>query len=467
MGKNSWYKIVENVEILDIAAEGKAIARINNMVMFLPYVVPGDIVNVQVIKKRKNFLEGRVLKIVKYSEQRTEAFCKHFGICGGCKWQNLPYEKQIFYKEKQVKDQLERIGKIKIENFYPIIASENTIHYRNKLEFTFSNKRWLYEGESELPNATDYWGAGFHIPGRFDKVIDLHECYLQSEPSNSIRLEVSRFCKENEIPFFDLKKQEGYLRNLIIRNTTSGQVMLIFVLYSEHIEWQEKILSFIKNKFPDITSVYYAINPKHNDSLEGIIPVLYSGDAYLVEKLGDLNFKISPKSFFQTNSLQARILYNKVLEFAGLTGKEIVYDLYSGTGTIGLYLARYAKKVAGIEFVEDAVNDAKENAILNNIANAAFYPGDTKDILNEDFITFNGKPNVIVLDPPRNGIHKEILETLKKLRPGIIVYVSCNPSTQARDLELLSDFYIVDKCQPIDMFPHTHHVENIVKLIVR
>ena len=466
MRPNKWYKIVENVEITDIAAEGKSIARIDNMVIFLPYVVPGDIVDVQVIRKRKNFLEGRVVKIVKKSENRTEPFCTHFGICGGCKWQNLPYEKQLYYKQKQVADQLERIGKIQLTNLFPILPSERTIHYRNKLEFTFSNKRWLFEGESELPNETDYWGAGFHIPGRFDKVIDLKECFLQAEPSNSIRIAVSDFCKLNHIPFFDLKKQEGFIRNLIVRNTTDGQIMLLFCFYHENLGWQEKILSHVSDLFPEITSIYFAINPKNNDSLDGIEPILYKGKEYLIETLGDLKFKISPKSFFQTNSKQAEVLYEKVKQFAELSGNEIVYDLYSGTGTIGLFLANNAKKVVGIEYVEDAVNDAKENALLNNINNATFYSGDTKDTLNTDFINKNGIPNIVILDPPRSGIHKEIVTLLLTIKPKRIVYVSCNPATQARDLELFNEIYLVDKCQPIDMFPHTHHVENIVKLTV-
>lgn len=467
MRPNKWYKIVENVEITDIAAEGMSIARIDNMVIFLPYVIPGDIVDIQVIRKRKNFLEGRVVKIVKKSENRAEPFCSHFGICGGCKWQNLPYEKQLFYKQKQVVDQLERIGKIQINNLLPILASEKTTHYRNKLEFTFSNKRWLFEGESELPNPTDYWGAGFHIPGRFDKVIDLKECFLQAEPSNSIRIAVSDFCKQNQIPFFDLRNQEGFIRNLIIRNTTDGQVMLLFCFYYENIEWQEKIMQYVSERFPEITSLYFVINPKSNDSLDGIEPKLYKGKEYLLEKLGDLRFKISPKSFFQTNSKQAEVLYENVKLFAALSGNEIVYDLYSGTGTIGLFLANQAKKIIGIEYVEDAVKDAKENALLNNITNATFYAGDTKDILNSEFIQNNGIPDVVILDPPRNGIHKDIVTLLLSIKPKCIVYVSCNPATQARDLELFNEKYLVDKCQPIDMFPHTHHVENIVKLMVR
>lgn len=467
MRPNKWYKIVENVEITDIAAEGMSIARIDNMVIFLPYVIPGDIVDVQVIRKRKNFLEGRVVKVVKKSENRAEPFCSHFGICGGCKWQNLPYEKQLFYKQKQVVDQLERIGKIQINNLLPILASKKTTHYRNKLEFTFSNKRWLFEGESELPNPTDYWGAGFHIPGRFDKVIDLKECFLQAEPSNSIRIAVSDFCKQNQIPFFDLRNQEGFIRNLIIRNTTYGQVMLLFCFYYENIEWQEKIMSYISERFPEITSLYFAINSKSNDSLDGIEPILYKGEKYLIEKLGDLKFKISPKSFFQTNSKQAEVLYENVKQFAALSGNEIVYDLYSGTGTIGLFLANQAKKIIGIEYVEDAVKDAKENALLNNITNSTFYAGDTKDILNTSFIKENGIPDVVILDPPRNGIHKDIITLLLSIKPKCIVYVSCNPATQARDLELFNEKYLVDKCQPIDMFPHTHHVENIVKLMVR
>jgi 23S rRNA (uracil1939-C5)-methyltransferase len=466
MGRNNWYKIVENVEILDIAAEGKAIARIENMVIFLPYVVPGDIVDVQIIRKRKNFLEGRVIKIVKLSEQRVEPFCSHFGICGGCKWQNLPYDKQLFYKEKQVKDQLERIGKIKIENVYPIIPSEKTTFYRNKLEFTFSNKRWLFDGESELPNETDYWGSGFHIPTRFDKVIDLKECFLQPEPSNSIRLAVSNYCKQNHFPFFDLKKQEGYIRNLIVRNTLDGQVMLIICFYYDNTEWQEKILSFVSENYPDINSLYYVVNSKHNDSLDGISPVLYKGKEYLTEQLGDLKFIISPKSFFQTNSRQTKVLYEKVLEFAELKGTENVYDLYSGTGTIGLFLAKHAKQVTGIECVEDAVNDARHNALLNGITNSKFYTGDTKDIFNTEFINKNGIPDIVILDPPRSGIHKDIIELLLSIKPTCIIYVSCNPATQARDIELLNNAYRVNKCQPVDMFPHTHHVENIVKLTV-
>ena len=467
MGKNNWYKIVENVEILDIAAEGKAIARIENMVIFLPFVVPGDIVDVQVIRKRKNFLEGKVIRIVKYSDKRTDAFCKHFGICGGCKWQNLPYEKQLFYKEKQVKDQLQRIGKIDIEKFHPILPSEKTKQYRNKLEFTFSNLRWLYEGESDLPNETDYWGAGFHIPGRFDKVIDLDECYLQNEPSNSIRKAVSDFCKEKKIPFFDLRKQEGFIRNLIIRNTTTEQLMVILVLLYEQPDWQKELLTYISEQFPQITSLYYAINPKRNDSLDGISPILYKGEDSIVERLGELNFKISPKSFFQTNTLQAKSLYDKVVEYAELKGNEIVYDIYSGPGTIGIYLAQYAKHVSGIEFVEDAVNDAKKNAALNNITNISFFAGDSKDILNDEFVLKTGKPDVIILDPPRSGIHPELITFLLKLKIKRMVYVSCNPATQARDLQLLSEFYIVNNCQPVDMFPHTHHVENIVKLSLR
>lgn len=466
MGRNNWYKVVENVEILDVAAEGMSIARIENMVIFLPYVVPGDIVDVQIIRKRRNFLEGRVIKIVKFSEKRAAPFCNHFGICGGCKWQNLPYEKQLYFKQKQVIDQFERIGKIKIERISPIIPSENTTYYRNKLEFTFSNKRWLFDGESELPNESDYWGVGFHIPGRFDKVIDLKECFLQPEPSNRIRIAIGGFCKINQIPFFDLKKQEGYMRNLIIRNTLDGQVMVIICFFYENSDWQDKILMFVSEQFPEITSLYYAINSKHNDSLDGIDPILYKGKEFLKEQLGKLNFKISPKSFFQTNSRQTKVLYEKVLEFADLKGNEIVYDLFSGTGTIGLFLAKFARQVIGIEYVADAVKDARENAIINGITNAVFYTGDTKEIFTSAFIKNNGTPDVLILDPPRSGIHKDVIELLQNIKPHSIIYISCNPATQARDIDLLSSFYLVDKCQPVDMFPHTHHVENIVKLTV-
>ncbi len=465
--KHKTRQIIENVEIIDIAAEGKSIARIDNKVLFVSFVIPGDIVDVLITKKNKNYLEGKVVNFVKKSDLRIEPFCSHFGVCGGCKWQSIPYEKQLFYKEKQVLDQLQRIGKIDIKKVFPIIASEKTINYRNKLEFTFSNKRWLFDGEEELPNPTDYWGAGFHIPGRFDKVLQIEKCYLQNEPSNDIRKEVYEFCVKNTIPFFDLKLHTGYVRNLIIRNTLEGKFMVIICFFSENNIWQEQILSHISHKFSEITSLYFAINPKHNDSLDGITPVLYKGDRYLIENLNGLKFKISPKSFFQTNSTQAAILYNKVYEFTGLTGNEIVYDLYSGTGTIGLYLSKYCKKVVGIEFVEDAVLDARENALLNNITNSTFYSGDTKNILNNDFILTNGNPDVIVIDPPRNGISKEVVETILKIKPKKIVYVSCNPATQARDLQIMSEMYIILQIQPIDMFPHTHHVENVALLMVK
>jgi 23S rRNA (uracil1939-C5)-methyltransferase len=465
--KHNTRVILENVEIIDVAAEGKAIARVENKVLFVPFVVPGDIVDVLVTRKNKNYLEGKVVKMVKLSELRAEPFCSHFGVCGGCKWQNLPYEKQLYFKNKQVIDQLQRIGKIDLGEIFPIISSEKTTNYRNKLEFTFSNKRWLYDGEEELPKPTDYWGAGFHIPGRFDKVLQVDKCYLQEEPSNAIRKEVYEICVKNEIPFFDLKLHTGYVRNLIIRNTLDGQVMIILCLFSENNVWQEIILSHIIEKFPNLTSIYIAINPKHNDSLDGITPVLYKGESHLIENLNGLKFKISPKSFFQTNSTQAGVLYNKVKEFAELTGNEVVYDLYSGTGTIGLYLAKNAKKIAGIEFIEDAVINARENALLNDITNAVFYAGDTKEVLNDEFIALNGKPDVIVIDPPRNGISKEVIETILKTKPKKIVYVSCNPATQARDVELLNIDYKVVKIQPIDMFPHTQHVENIALLVIR
>ncbi|NCO55586.1 MAG: 23S rRNA (uracil(1939)-C(5))-methyltransferase RlmD [Bacteroidetes bacterium] len=465
--KHNTRQILENIEIIALAAEGKAIARVSNKVLFVPFVVPGDIVDVVITKKNKNYLEAKVVNFKKKSDFRIEPFCSHFGVCGGCKWQNLPYEKQLFYKQKQVTDQFERIGKIQVNKTFSIIGSNEITKYRNKLEFTFTNKRWLYEGEEELPNPTDYWGAGFHIPSRFDKVFNVDICYLQNEPSNEIRKSVAEFCKQNLIPFFDLRAHEGYVRNVIIRNTLNEQVMVIICLFCENNIWQEKILSHISEKFPKITSLYFAINPKHNDSLDGISPILYKGAGYLIENLNGLKFKISPKSFFQTNSKQACVLYNKVLEFSGLTGNEIVYDLYSGTGTIGLFLSKQAKKVIGIEFVEDAVNDARENAILNEITNATFFAGDVKEILSQTFIQQNGKPDVIIIDPPRSGIHKEVIETILKILPPKIVYVSCNPATQARDIQMMSEFYNVPLIQPVDMFPHTQHIENITLLILK
>jgi len=456
--------ILENLEITDIAAEGKAIARYNNKVVFIPFAVPGDIVNVVVIKKNKNFIEAKVVEYVKHSDIKIEPFCKHFGVCGGCKWQNLPYSEQLKYKQNQVVSQLERIGKVTVNNILPIIGSQNQTYYRNKLEFTFTNKRWLYSNEENLPNETDYWACGYHIPNRYDKVFNVEECFLQSEISDKIRNDITDYCKKENIPFYDLKAHVGFLRNVIIRKNLAGEYMLIVSFAENKFDVINKILNYVCNKYQNIVSLYYAINSKLNDSLDGIEPILFEGEKVLIEKINELKFYISPKSFFQTNTIQTQVLYSKILEFCELTGNEVVYDLYSGTGTIGLFVSKYAKKVIGIEYVNDAVNDANENSKLNNINNAFFYSGDMKDLLNEEFIENNNMPDVIILDPPRNGIHKDVIETILKLKVKCIVYVSCNPATQARDINLMSEFYSVEKIQPVDMFPHTHHVENICLL---
>lgn len=450
-----------------MAAEGKAIAHCDNKVIFIPFAVPGDIMDVQLFKQKKKYSEGKCINIKRNSDFRTLPFCRHFGLCGGCKWQILSYEKQLYYKENQIKEQLLRIGKINEGSFLPIIPSEVTTYYRNKLEFTFSNRRWLYDNETELNNETAYWGAGFHVPGRFDKVLEIKECFLQKEPSNSIRNAVSEFCKLYRIPFFDLKKQTGFIRNLIVRNNSEGQFMLIFSFAHENSEWRDNLVNLINDKFPEVVSVYCVTNNKCNDSLEGLAPELFYGKLFLEQKLGGLVFNISPKSFFQTNIHQALNLYNKVLEFAELKGDELVYDLYCGTGTISLFLAKQSRFVLGMEYLEEAVTDAWKNAVINQISNVEFIAGDIKNTLNHEVINSHGKPDIIVLDPPRNGIHKDVITKLIDIKPYKIIYVSCNPATQARDISILSELYTVDKIQPFDMFPHTHHVENIVKLIVR
>lgn len=469
MRKRKQLPFFEKVKITDIGAEGKAIAKINDLIVFIPYVIPGDIIDIQINKKKKNYLEGYAVKFHEYSPNRQKPFCSHFGTCGGCKWQMLPYQDQLEFKQKQVVDNLERIGKIKLKQVNDILPSEKTTYYRNKLEFSFSNKRWLTADEiGDADNEIKQMNAlGFHIPKKFDKILDIEHCYLQKEPSNKIRLAVKKYALENNLSFFDLRKQTGFLRNLIIRTSTTNELMVIVSFYFEDKEKREKLLNFIADNFNDITSLMYVINPKPNDSITDLEIKLFKGNDHFFEKMENLKFKIGPKSFYQTNSEQAYNLYKIVREFANLSGKEIVYDLYTGTGTIANFIAEQSKKVIGIEYVKEAINDAKVNSNINKIDNTEFFAGDIKDILSQEFIDINGKPDVIILDPPRAGMHKNVIESILYAKPEKIVYVSCNPATQARDINLLLDNYSVEKIQPVDMFPHTHHVENVALLSVK
>jgi 23S rRNA (uracil1939-C5)-methyltransferase len=457
--------LLEKVMITDIGAEGNALARVDNLVVFVPMLIPGDVVDIRVTRKRKKYLEGRVVRFHKYSADRIVPRCTHFGVCGGCKWQHLPYQLQLKYKEKQVKDNLTRIGKVELPEIIQIIGSSETYLYRNKLEYTFSDRRWLTNEEVVSGNTFEKEGAlGFHIPGLFDKVLDIKECFLQPEPSNSIKNSIREYAFRNDLQFFNLREQGGFLRTLVIRNSLEGKIMVIVVFFHEDVKNREGLLDHLASEFPQITSLMYVINSKRNDSLNDQDPILYKGESYLVEDMDGLKFKIGPKSFYQTNTKQALELYRLAKDFAGLTGKETVYDLYTGTGTIANYIADSAVKVIGIEYVEDAVRDAKINSEINDITNTYFFVGDMKDILSEDFIKTNGKPDVIITDPPRAGMHEDVVKTIAASAPDRIVYISCNPSTQARDILLLSEQYKVLKVQPVDMFPHTHHVENIVLL---
>jgi 23S rRNA (uracil1939-C5)-methyltransferase len=457
--------IYEKIKIVDIGSEGKAVARHEGMVIFTTLAVPGDVVDLQVTRKKNKYAEGKVVRIHEESPDRIPAFCEHFEVCGGCTLQYLPYEKQLYYKEKQVYNQLTRIGHIELPEFNPIIGSVKPTFYRNKLEFTFSHRRWLTEEEIRSGEQFDQLPVlGFHVQGLYDKVLDIHKCWLQPDPSNDIRNSVKEYALTHELPFFNLKTKEGFLRNILIRNTLSGELMVIMVFFQENREEREALLDFIDQKFPGITSLLYVINGKGNDTITDQEIHVYKGRDYIVEEMEGLKFRIGPKSFFQTNSLQAYELYKVAREFAGLTGKEIVYDLYTGTGTIANFIAHNAKKVIGIEYVPEAIEDAVINSELNGITNTRFFAGDMKDILTENFIHENGHPDVIITDPPRAGMSEEVVKTILAASPGKVVYVSCNPATQARDLSLMDARYKVTKVQPVDMFPQTHHVENVVLL---
>ena len=460
--------LLEKVTITDVAAEGKAVAKVNELVIFVPYVVPGDVVDLQLKRKKNHYAEDVAVKFHEKSPLRTEPFCSHFGVCGGCKWQCLSYEEQLKYKQKQVFDNLTRIGKVELPEFRPILGSEKTRFYRNKLEFTFSNKRWLTEEEVKQDVKYDQMNAvGFHIPGAFDKVLAIDKCWLQDDISNQIRNAVRDYAYAHNFPFFNLRTQEGLLRNIMIRTSSTGELMVVLqckVTDDEGRRKMEEILQFMADSFPQITSLMYVINNKCNDTIGDLDVEVFKGNDHIFEEMEGLRFKVGPKSFYQTNSEQAYNLYKVAREFAGLTGNELVYDLYTGTGTIANFVARQARKVVGIEYVPEAIEDAKVNSDLNGIDNSLFYAGDMKDILTNDFIAEHGRPDVIITDPPRAGMHNDVIDVILAAEPKRIVYVSCNPATQARDLQLLDGKYKVTAVQPVDMFPHTHHVENVVQL---
>ena len=460
--------LLEQVEITGVAAEGKALARVDDMVVFVPFVAPGDVVDLQLYRKKHKYAEGRVVKVHSYSPLRVEPFCQHFGVCGGCKWQHLPYEYQLQFKQQQVVDNLTRIGKVELPEISPIKGSAKQRFYRNKLEFTFSNKSWLTFEELQSEQEFDCRNAlGFHIPNMFDKVLDIKKCWLQDDISNRIRLSIRAFALEHGYEFFDLREQRGLLRNMIVRTASTGEIMLIVVFYEPDHEKIKALMQHVADCFPEITSLLYIVNQKANDTITDQEVHLFRGRDYILETMEGLQFKVGPKSFYQTNSEQAYELYKVARDFASLTGEELVYDLYTGTGTIANFVSCQARKVIGIEYVPEAIEDAKVNAELNGLENTLFFAGDMKDILTTGFIEQYGRPDVIITDPPRAGMHDDVIKTILFARPKRIVYVSCNPATQARDLSLLDGAYAVKKVQPVDMFPHTHHVENVVLLELR
>ena len=460
--------ILENITITDVAAEGKAIAKVDELVVFVPYVVPGDVVDLQIRRKKHNYAEAEAIKFHTYSAVRSVPFCKHYGVCGGCKWQILPYEEQIKYKQQQVMSNLQRIGKIPLPECSPILGSKETKFYRNKLEFTFSNKRWLTNEEVQSDASfTQMNGLGFHIPTAFDKVLDIDECFLQCELTNKLRNTIRQYALDHNYPFINLRTQEGMLRNLIIRTSTTGELMVILISRISNNDEMKRfmeLLQYVGDTFPEITSLLYVVNNKCNDTITDLDVITFKGNDHIFEEMEGLRFKIGPKSFYQTNSRQAYELYKVARNFAELTGKELVYDLYTGTGTIANFVARQAERVIGIEYVPEAIEDAKVNSDINDIRNTLFYAGDMKDILTEAFVKEHGKPDVIITDPPRAGMHEDVVNVILNAEPQRIVYVSCNPATQARDLQLLDAKYRVTAIQPVDMFPQTHHVENVVQL---
>jgi 23S rRNA (uracil1939-C5)-methyltransferase len=459
--------LLENIEIKDAGSEGKAIARVDNMVIFLPFVVPGDVIDIQVIKRKRNYMEGKAVNIRKPSPLRIDPRCEHFGVCGGCRWQNLPYDQQLHYKQQQVKDSFERIGKLSTETMKPILGSEKTYEYRNKLEFTFSNRRWLNQTELQQQEDVNMDGLGFHLPGMFDRIIDLQHCYLQPPPSNDIRLALRQYTAEHHLPYYDNRKHEGLMRNVIIRTANSGNVMVIVVFACDEYDKIYPLMDFLKERFAQITSLFYVVNGKLNDTINDQEMMLWAGEPYIMEQMEDLRFKVGPQSFYQTNAGQAYKLYTVARDFAALTGTETVYDLYCGAGTISNFVAHQARQVVGIEYVESAIADARENSTINNITNTHFVAGDMAKVFDETLISRYGQPDVVITDPPRAGMHPKVVERLLEFQPQRIVYVSCNPATQARDIALLGAQYEIVAIQPMDMFPQTQHVENVALLIRR
>jgi 23S rRNA (uracil1939-C5)-methyltransferase len=466
MGRRKNRVVFEDLNVTDAGAKGKAIAKApDGKVVFINNAVPGDTVTVQTTKKRKSYYEGKAVSFSALSDKRTDPVCQHFGVCGGCKWQNMGYEHQLYFKEREVLNNLRRIGKVDLPTVEPILGSEKTYFYRNKMEFSFSDSKWLTKDQINSDKIIENRNAlGFHIPGMWDKILDIQKCHLQQDPSNAIRLFVKRKAEQLNIPFFNTRKQEGVLRTLMIRTTSTGEIMVVVQMYMDEKEKREALLTAVKNEFPEITSLQYVINSKGNDTIYDQKVICFHGREYILEEMEGLKFKINAKSFYQTNSEQAYELYKVVRDFAGLSGNELVYDLYTGTGTIAQFISKDAKKVVGIESVPEAIEAAKENAALNNITNTEFFTGDMKNVFNEEFIAAHGVPDVVITDPPRDGMHGDVVAQLLELAPAKIVYVSCNSATQARDLALMDTTYKVTRVRPVDMFPQTHHVENVVLL---
>lgn len=460
--------LLEDVEIIDVAAEGNAIAKVDQLVVFVPFGAPGDRVDIQIEKKKKSYAQGRIAAMRQPSPMRETPPCSHFGICGGCRWQHLPYSYQLESKRRQVVDALERIAKVKLPEIPATLGSSQIWEYRNKMEYTFSNRCWLtFEQMRSGEEFPDRNAAGFHIPGAFDKVLDIDRCYLQDDISNRMRHFVKDYGKEHGLPFYDLRAQEGFLRTMMVRIASTGEIMVVLVVGDDRREELRALLDAFKAEFPEVTSLMYVINTKVNDTFSDLPVELYAGKDYIEEEMEGLRFRVGPKSFYQTNSRQAYELYKVVRDFARLTGRELVYDLYTGTGTIANFVSRKARKVVGVEYVPEAIEDAKVNSERNGITNTLFFAGDMKDVLTDGFIAEHGRPDVMIVDPPRAGMHQSVVDTILRAEPPVIVYVSCNPATQARDLALLDCKYSVEAVQPVDMFPHTQHVENVVRLVRR
>jgi 23S rRNA (uracil1939-C5)-methyltransferase len=464
--------VLTGVQVESYAAGGKSIARVDGKAVFIEGAVPGDVVDVRLSKNKKDWAEGKAIRFQSYSADRETAFCSHFGVCGGCKWQMLPYAKQLVYKQEEVEQQMKRIGKVDLPEMQPIAGAQETRHYRNKLEFTFSSRKYFTDSEiagMEMPEEGPRGlpaipALGFHVPGSFDKVIDIDTCYLQQEPSNAIRNAVRAYALEKGYSFYDIRNHVGLLRNLMVRRCESGELMVNLVFGEDDEAARLDLMTYLRDAFSEITSLYFTINRKFNDSLHDQVPVLFAGKPYVVEVLGGLKFKVGPKSFFQTNTRQAEVLYSITKSFAALTGKEVVYDLYCGTGSIGIFVSDQAASVIGVELIPEAIADAEENAVLNGISHAKFFAGDVADICTTDFFAVHGRPDVIITDPPRAGMHEKLVQQILEMAAPVVVYVSCNPATQARDLQLLSEKYAVTAIRPVDMFPHTHHIENVVQL---